>query len=72
MHTMQEQPGRCLGCLVVVAIDVLPTRSVTLSWVAVALFIRLSRVADSCSCAGLWLAAILRFLNSTWKNTTNK
>lgn len=24
MHTMQEQPGRCLGCLVVVATDEAP------------------------------------------------
>lgn len=31
MHTMQEQPGRCLGCLVVVAMDGPPASLVLLA-----------------------------------------
>lgn len=60
---MQEQPGRCLGCLVVVATDVVPELS--------ALSPRMAALAkaskpddDSCSWVGLVNAAILLFLKS--------
>lgn len=62
MHTMQEQPGRCLGCFVVVAIDVVPA-SAALS-PRIAALAKASRPEDSCSWDSLWLVDVLLFLSS--------
>lgn len=58
MHTMHEHPGRCRGCLVVVAIDVV-LGSLTLSPRTAALA-SASRPDDACSC----ILVTLRFLKS--------
>lgn len=62
MHTMQEQPGRCLGCLVVVATDEAPGS--LMSPPTDAAFTRASWTADSQASADLWLVANLLFLSS--------
>ena len=70
MHTMHEHPGRCLGCLVVVATDA-PPGSLALS-PRTAVLGRASRVAESCSCTILWLINILCFLNSVRSKSEKK
>lgn len=62
MHTMQEHPGRCLGCLVVAATEP-AVGSFALSPSNAALA-RASRSEGSCSCNDLWFVAVLRFLKS--------
>lgn len=66
MHTMHEHPGRCRGCLVVVATEgisgstALSPRAATLA--------RASRAEGSRSSVGLRLAVTLRFLISGAKS----
>ena len=62
MHTMHEQPGRCLGCFVVVATNA-ASGSATLS-PRIAALAKASRPEASCSGVGLGSAAILLFFNS--------
>ena len=62
MHTMHEQPGRCLGCFVVVATDVVPGSAVLSPRIAA--LAKASRPEDSFSWVGLLFDATLRFLNS--------
>lgn len=66
MHTMQLQPGRCLGCLVVAPTEVSPM-SPALSPRTAALA-RASKPEDSHSGARLLLSTILRFLKSNQKH----
>ena len=59
---MQEHPGLCRGCFVVLTTDVLPESLA--SSPSIAAFAKASSPEDSCSRASLWLAASLCFLNS--------
>lgn len=62
MHTIQVQPGRCRGCLVVAPTEGSP-ESPTLSPSTAALA-KASKPEGSRSWTDLWLSAIFRFLKS--------
>jgi hypothetical protein len=63
MHTIQEQPGRCLGCLVVAPADE-SVGSMRFS-PKTAKLARASKPEGSCSWINLLFSTIRRFLKST-------
>lgn len=65
MHTMQVQPGRCRGCLVVAPTEGSPESPA--SSPRTAALAKASKPEGSCSSSSLWLSAILRFLQSDQK-----